>query len=119
MEAREVLCGALLGVMLATGCVEDAPTQGGEAQQEGLDPTGFEGSIPLNLKTCDLRAEGARCWSNGVCGVCDMGGVEAWYWRAGELCVWGLEVARLVPDDQARAECDQVGGELVYDVTTN
>jgi hypothetical protein len=48
-----------------------------------------------------------------------MGGVEVWYWRAGDLCVWAFEAASLVPLEQARADCVEVGGELDHRTDTD
>jgi len=113
----------ILGAMILGGvaCIEDDPQDDAEQEADGHgpDPTGFEGFIPTHVKSCDLRAEGALCLSNDVCGLCDMGGVEVWYWRAGELCVWAFEVASLVPIDQARADCVEVGGELDHRTDTD
>ena len=117
MDARSWV---LLGVLVVmTACVEDDVTQGEAGEIEGPDSTGYEGVIPTTLATCDLRAEGARCWSSDVCGVCDMGGAEAWYWRAGDLCVWSFDSARVGQDPAARAECEAAGGELLDDIETD
>jgi hypothetical protein len=111
----------MLGLLILGGaaCAEDDQQEEAAQESECADPKGFEGFIPTHVKDCDLRAEGVRCWYNDVCGVCDMGGVEVWYWRAGELCVWSFEVASLVPDDQARADCVEVGGELDQQTDTD
>jgi hypothetical protein len=117
---ERLILGALVWLALGgAACVEDDAQDAPEQEAERPDPTGFEGFIPTHVKSCDLRAEGALSLSNDVCGLCDMGGVEVWYWRAGDLCVWAFEAASLVPLEQARADCVEVGGELDHRTDTD
>jgi hypothetical protein len=89
------------GIGLATwaACVDDEPVM--DAREDQEPPKGAL-VVEVLLHTCDLRHAGARCRSNDVCGICDVGGFDVWYWRA-DKCTWALTNVGETPNTEAQS----------------
>jgi len=111
------LWGVLFGALAA--CVEDQPREGTQPKPPP------RGSIVIEtvLTTCDLRHPGASCRSNDECGVCDVGGVDVWFWRdssASSGCLWVFTDAGVTPNTEPQGWdiCQEYGGPMDHRTRT-
>jgi len=113
-----ILCRSLLAVMslACAACVQDDP----RGQDEEAAPPKGALVIEVLLSTCDLRHPGASCRSNDVCGVCDIGGVDVWFWREGGACSWVFTDAGATPDTDPQGwdVCQSHGGPMDHRTRT-
>ena len=113
-----VLTVQALAAVLAYGaaCTEDQPRDG----SQDVTPRGAL-VIETILTTCDLRHPGAVCRSNAECGVCDLAGVDVWFWRdPSSACLWVFTDAGTTPNTEPQGwdVCQSHGGPMDHRTRT-
>ena len=97
-------------------CTEDQPREDGQ----NVTPRGAL-VIETILTTCDLRHPGAVCRSNAECGVCDLAGVDVWFWRdPSSACLWVFTDAGATPNTEPQGwdVCQSHGGPMDHRTRT-